>query len=124
MLYEELEITWIAATIFFGFGQAVVAIILSFTPRHVDDVITYFEWLIKPLNAVVGIGFFSLLFAIVMSWRYFCISCSHFSTTQLVICSVVTVLGFTSYFTLRMLVRRTIFAKLRPATEDDLELTS
>lgn len=112
MPFEELEIAWLAGAIFFGFGQATSAIILSLAPRQLDDVIVYFEWITRLVQWVQALGFVSLFFAIFMTWLYSVSNGSTFSS--IILCVAVTAFGVAAFIILRRLMARVIHLKLRP----------
>lgn len=71
MGFEEVEVTWIASALFFGLGQAAIAVIFACIPDNIDRAIEYLEWIAFPINILVKLSFLALFSAIIINWFYF-----------------------------------------------------
>ena len=117
MSYDVLEISWLAVALFFVFPQVIVGIIISSTPSNLDDAIEYFEDVMLPLNGLLTISFFSLLFAIGITWYYFL---NHYTVGMYLLPSFITVIGTTMFILTNRIISKFMHSRLRPETQIDI----
>lgn len=110
MNLQALQIGWICAALFFGIGQALLGILVSFSPLETDKAIEYFEWAMRPLDYILKMSIASLLFAVVLTWAF---SAHENTAVWYVISFIITVFAFTSYLLWKNLLYRIIQTRIR-----------
>lgn len=111
MVYEVLEISWISSVLFFAFSQAIGALVLACAPTDIDKAIEYFEWILRPLNTIIHVSFFSLVFATAMTWVYF-LSIDTIGKYEVPI--AITIFGVAVYVFSNKLMSRILQSRIRP----------
>ena len=94
MSTEVLQIGWVSAALFYGIGQAILGILISCSPMDRDKATAYFEWIISPLDNILTLSTFSLLFAVALTWAY---SASQNSVIWYTAAIFITIFTYASY---------------------------
>ena len=115
MIPTYIEVVWLSTAVLLGLADGANFVLISCSPKEVDEFIEYFELVHYLLDWLLRLSFIMLLFAIIMTWLCFVALSSDSSALGYAISIEVTIIGLALYFVLDLLMHRTIQSRLRSA---------